>query len=103
MTYMFVSMELALRQHLHNGSAREDSGMKEKAMKKMVHNEDVLFYWSMISADWEEEGDVLLQMIIEHWVTVYGFSYTSAFLEKYKKANKKTVQKSKGTRKNLPS
>ena len=55
----------------------------------------------MISADWEEEGDVLLQMIIEHWVTVRGFSYTSAFLEKYKQANKKMVQKSKGTRKNL--
>ena len=70
-------------------------------MEKMLHNEDVLFYWSMISADWEEEGDVLLQMIIEHWVTVRGFSYTSASLEKYKQANKKTVQKSKCTRKNL--
>ena len=102
MTYMlFVSMELELRQHLHDVSASEDSGMKEKAMEKMLHNEDVLFYWSMISADWEEEGDVLLQMIIEHWVTVCGFSHTSAFLEKYKQANKKTVQKSKGTRKNL--
>ena len=98
MTYMlFVSMELELHQHLHDGSASEDSGMKEKAMEKMLHNEDVLFYQSMISADWEEEGDVLLQMIIEHWVTVRGLSYTSAFLEKYKQANKKTVQKSKGT------
>ena len=53
----------------------------------------------MISADWEEAEAVLLQMIIEHWVTVRGFSYASAFLEKYKRANKKTVQKSKGTRK----
>ena len=52
----------------------------------------------MISADWEEEEPgVLLQMIIEHWATVHGFLYTSAFLEKYKQANKKTVQKLKGT------
>ena len=53
-------------------------------MEKMLHDEDVLFYWSMISADWEEEADVLLQMVIEHWVIVRGLSYTSDFLEKYK-------------------
>ena len=48
MTYMlFVSMELELRQPLHNGSASEDSGMKEKAMEKMLHNEDVLLYTSL--------------------------------------------------------
>ena len=41
-------------------------------------------------------------MIIEHWVTVRGFSFTSAFLEKYKQASKESVQKSKGIRKNLP-
>ena len=79
---LFVSMEL---EHLHNGSASENSGMKEKAMKKMLHNEDVLFYWSMISVDWEEEGDVLLQMIIEHctWILIYQCLS--------KQANKKTV------------
>jgi len=35
-----------------------------------------------VSTDWEEEeSDVLLQMIIEQWVTVRGFSFTSAFVE----------------------
>ena len=103
MTYMmFVSMELELRQQLHDHCATEHSGMKEKAMEKIGSNDDVLFYWSMISVNWEvEEADVLLKMIIEHWITVRGFSYTSAFLERYKQANKRSVQKSKGIRKNL--
>ena len=52
MTYMlFVSNELELRQHLHDGTASDESGMKEMAIEKILHNEDVLFYWSMISAD----------------------------------------------------
>ena len=28
-----------------------------------------------------EEADVLLTMIIEHWIVIRGFSFTSAFLE----------------------
>ena len=44
---------------------------------------------------------MLLRMIIEQWVTVRSFSFTSAFVEKYKQVNKKSVQKSKGIRKNL--
>ena len=74
---LFVSMELELCQHLHDVSASEDAGIKEKSMEKMLHNEDILFYWSMTSADSEEEADVLLQLIIEHRVTVRGFLYTS--------------------------
>ena len=86
MTYMmFMSMELELRQQLHSGCASEETAMKEKAIEKISQNDDVLFYWSVVSTDWEEEADALLPMIIEHWVTVRGFSFTSAFLEKYSK------------------
>ena len=39
----------------------------------------------MVSVNWEEEESTeLLQKIIEHWVTVCGFSFAGAFLEKYK-------------------
>jgi len=62
--------------------------MKANAIEKISKNEDVLFYWSVVSTDWEQ------------WVTVHGFLFTSAFVEKYKQVNK-SVQKSKGIRKNL--
>ena len=58
------------------------------------------FYWSMLSIDWEEEeSSELLRYIVEHWVTVRGFSFAGAYLEKYKQEHKKSVQKSKGLRK----
>lgn len=102
MTYMlFVSMELELRKHL---SVSESLGVKEKATESISKDEDVLFYWSLVSVNWEEEdAKTLLCMIIEHWITIQGFSNASAFMEKYKQAHKKGVQKSKGVRKQLLS
>ena len=32
---------------------------------------------------WEEE-EASGESIVEHWVTIRGFSFTSAFMEKYK-------------------
>ena len=40
-------------------------------------------------------------MIVQHWITVRGFSFVSAFMEKYKQRNEKSTQKSKGLRKTL--
>lgn len=58
--------------------------------------------WSDLSINWgKEESNKLLRLIVEHWMTVRGFSFTSAFMERYKQKHKKTVQKSKGLRKNL--
>ena len=62
----------------------------------------MLFYWSIISVNWEEEtAEVLLCMIVEHWITLRGVSTASALIEKYKQQSKKNVQKSKGVRKRL--
>ena len=84
--------------------ASESSGVKDIAVESILANDDVLFYWSTLSGNWEkEEADVLLRMIVEHWVTVRGFSFTSAFMEKFKQSNKKTIQKTKGLRKTVIS
>jgi len=61
---------------------------------KISENEDVKFYWSMVANNWvEEEANTLIAMMIDHWVTMRGFSYTSAFLESYKQENKKDCGK----------
>ncbi len=44
-----------------------------------------------------------MKAIVEHWVTIRGFSFTSAFMEKYKQTHMKTLQKSKALRKTLVS
>ena len=87
-------MEIELRRLLHSSS---DEVPKESTIKTICANEDVLFYWSIIGCNWEEEAaSSLLQLVIEHWLTVRGFSFTSAFMKNYKQKQKKSVQKSKG-------
>ena len=52
--------------------------------------------------DWEEEeAEALLEQVVKMWVTIRGFSYASAWVEKCKTASAKSLQKSKGLRKKL--
>ena len=55
-----------------------------------------------MASDWEEdETKVLLELVVNMWITIRGFSYASAWMEKVKSANAKSLQKSKGLRKKL--
>ena len=100
---LFVAIETRLRQFLRVTSAESISdGIKSVLMETISGDEDVLFFWTILTAEWEgEEEKVLLSMVIELWITIRGFSFARSFLEMYKQLNKKTVQKSKGLRKKL--
>ena len=72
---IFVAMEYELRKQ---GGIHD----LDKITSEIRDNEDVQFLWSIVSADWEEESAAsLLQMIVNHWVRIRGFSYASAWLE----------------------
>lgn len=65
-------------------------------------NDDVQFFWALVSASWEEdESQTLLELVVKRYVTVRGFSFASGWMEKCKQANKMPLQKSKGLRKVL--
>ncbi len=103
-TYLFFyAMEMRIRRHLTTTSAPTISaGFKSTMTESILTNEDVLFYWTMVAAEWEEEVEkTLLQMICDLWITVRGFSFARSWLEMYKQSQKKTTQKSKGVRKQL--
>ena len=54
------------------------------------------------ATNWDDnEASTLLRMLVDHWVTIRGYSLTNSVVEKYKQEFKKMVQKSKGLRKNL--
>ena len=101
--HFFHAVEMNVRQHFSKTSAPTlSAGSKAELAESITINEDVLFYWSIISAEWEEkEEQILLRMLIDLWVTVHGFSFAESMLEMYKQAQKKTVQKLKGVRKQL--
>lgn len=90
---IFAAMEYELRKRIRQGSTH---GL-DNITRAVRDNVDVRFLWSIVSAEWEEESaSALLQMIVNHWVKIQGFSYSSAWLEKFKTAEKKTTRKSKG-------
>ena len=94
----FVAMEVAVRA----GIAKHPENFKETVKAGILENEDVQFHWSILSAEWNiEEEKALLPMILDLWVTIRGFSYASAWNEKYKCEQQKSTQKSKGVRKEL--
>ena len=43
---MFQTMELELRKHL---KLENDVNIKDNVMKELMNNDDVLFYWSLVS------------------------------------------------------
>ena len=67
-----------------------------------MEDEDVAFFWSLLSADWgEDDSKALLELFVDMFLTIRGFLFASAWMEKYKAASAKTLQKSKGLRKTL--
>ena len=86
-------------------SLLSETDRKEKIINELITNEDVLFYWLIVGADFEEDDErvhtELLKRIIELFVTIRGFSCASGWLEKYKQLSKKGIQKSKSLRKRI--
>lgn len=103
MTYMmFTSVELELRKYIMEQNQSAELQLT-KAKEEIITNDDVQFYWSMVSSTWQENvGTVLLDLMIDLWIQIRGHSTASSWLEQYKQ-DKKSVQKSKGVRKQLIS
>ncbi len=100
--FTFISrLETVLRQYITETKSH-DLNLKSSA-PNIMSDDDVLFYWSMLTVEIEDEAvsNQLLCMIVEHWITIRGFSHASSIIELYKQANKKNIQKSKGLRKSL--
>jgi hypothetical protein len=96
--FSFLSMELEIRTYI---TQHPVPNFKDVATA-IKTSEDVKFYWCMLAEDWEEdESDALLELVVDMWITIRGFHYASAWLEKYKVEHKIQMQKSKGMRKIL--
>ena len=91
-------MEIELRKQL---ASTEVPVLSHDTKQAMLQNDNVQFFWSVVSVEWEEVGSVLLEMIVNEWVTAHGFSFASAWIEKFKQEAKMTTEKSKGLRKQL--
>lgn len=53
MYQLLVAMELELRHHFTAANASTNESIKDTAYKEILKNEDVLFYWTIISINWD--------------------------------------------------
>ena len=72
-------MELELRNHLQS---QHIPNFKTEVRKEILENEDVAFYWSILSCDWEvDESQALLELVVDLFLMIRGFSYASAWIK----------------------
>lgn len=103
-TYLiFFLMEEEIRKQLIVDKARDlSSGTKKNLLYAILANEDLLFQWSLLTVNIDDDiSSMILNKIAELFVTVRGFAFASSCLELYKQQFKKRTQKSKSLRKKL--
>ena len=86
-TYMlFYAMEEEVREYFRLQKISQlVEGSREPIEECVLENKEVLFQWCMLTAGAEDDvGAVVLGMLVKLWITVRGFSFTSAWLEQFK-------------------
>lgn len=85
---LFLSIEAELRERLQALTGLEPTSSTDVMIKEITSSEDVLFYWQICSADFDVEDnevyDLLLYKIVKLYVTMRGYSYSNALMEKFK-------------------
>ena len=104
--HLFIEIEKCVRiylpEHLKKSKSGNDS-FKDNVHNKIIKNENVQFYWTLLSQDIERPDDSLLLLtdIVTLWVTIRGYSIVAAWMEVYKDTEKTNIMKSTGLRKSL--
>ena len=100
MYMVFHSMEYVLRQYLVQLSSSHKID-KEAVIQYIYEDNDVRFYWCIVAVELDEGvAQELLKSIVHLWVSIRGFSYAGALVEKYK-ACCGNLKKQKALRKDL--
>lgn len=101
---VFYYMELVVRRHLHDVSQAlyEQAGSKTAIVQDVTRDVDVMYYWDICQCELgQDEKEELLMMVVQHYVTVRGYSFARSLLEKFKSREKKSTQKSMPMRKKV--
>ena len=97
----FLELEKKTRKFLPE-LIRQGSVNKEAVLTEITADDNVQFFWCIISTDIDDEeaSQELLYKIVELWLTIRGFSIAGSFVEYYKQCTKESNKK-KSLRKGL--
>lgn len=99
----FISVEGVVRQYLQLKKASElQAATRDVIVGRVMQDENVEIQWSLIGVELAENDRAsLMRMLVDQWITIRGFSFAGAYIEIYKQASKKSLQKSKALRTKL--
>jgi len=87
-----ISIEKVYKSCVCSQDASELGDIKSKITEKVLGNVDIKFYWDLAVGLITME--VLLQMVIDLFLTVCRHAFTKGFVEKYKQErNRKSLEK----------
>ena len=97
---LFHSIEFEARRYLH--LVEQQQTPPEVVIEEVVDNIDVQYHWTSIASEIDEEpAQLLLNEIVRLWLAIRGNSEAGAFLEQYKRQNKRATKKTFALRKKL--
>jgi len=74
--HTIICMEIHLRPMLEKCQEPSHCLNVQSIVKKLTHDEDVLFYWTLASGMWDDEvANTLLNIVTELWVTIREFAH----------------------------
>ena len=74
----------------------------EKVATETQNDNDVQFYWCLLSSNMDQKcSEKLLELLINKYITVRGFSFAKSAMERYKGDTKKGTQKAKALRRTV--
>lgn len=102
---VFVAIEASVRVHLRVTKAHQLNETSRNKIKELVFaDSDVQFYWCLTGMAIEigdERAEELLEMCIDKWITIRGFSFANSVLEMHKQSTQCGTGKAKSLRKTV--
>ena len=98
-----VEVQIKLMEMLGDVSNISTERRKSIIIDAVATNEDVQFFWAMLSCDItnEEAAQQLLKELVGLWLTIRGFSIAAVWIEQYKTTSSTNTSKKRGLRKEL--
>ena len=102
---LFTEIEVRVHKQLFTDFNRRttEEDLRETIFDSVASDEDVQFYWTLLSIDIETEdkATLVLKQIIGLWLTVRGFSIAEKWMDQYLQISKQSTSKKRGLRTEL--
>lgn len=91
------AIEYVTRRHFNMANSTHSSSCSQ--IEEAISSDcDVQFHWCMASSQNSSTSEIILDKVVNKWLTIRGHSFAKSIMEKYKRDTTKCTQKKKPLR-----